>query len=187
MAQSPLFAVIGAVGLLVGLFLILIYNRLAGGRNAVRQAYADVYVHLKRRLDLIPNLVTAVKAALDHEKSVLVEVTEKRNEAIAARGPEDVAIKNGQLGQALAELKAVVEAYPEVKANNQVRDLMEELTSTENRISFCRQAYNDLVRSYNDQLDLFPSNLVAGWFAFRRAVYLQFEEGTAKVPKVDLS
>jgi LemA protein len=163
---------------------IAMYNRLIRLRNAIANAYAQIDVQLKRRYDLIPNLVETARKYLQHEREVLEAVTAARNQAFAAAG---VARRNpavpgsvvaleaaeGVLGGALGRLMAVAEAYPELKADRTMRDLSEELTSTENRVGFARQAYNDSVQDFNDGTGQFPANLVANLFGFRPAAMLQ--------------
>jgi LemA protein len=156
------------------------YNGLVRGRNAFRNAFAQIDVQLKRRYDLIPNLVETAKAYLKHERETLEAVIAARNQAAgacaaAAANPgspaamASLAQAESGLGGVLGRLFAVSEAYPELKANSTMMQLTEELTSTENRIAFARQAYNDSVMSYNNAREMFPANLVAGLFQFAAA------------------
>ncbi|GGE58150.1 hypothetical protein GCM10011533_08310 [Streptosporangium jomthongense] len=180
----------------VAIYLVFIYNRLVSLRNQFKNAFAQIDVQLQRRHDLIPNLVEAAKAYLVHEKSTLTQVMEARNNAVsaqkdAARDPGD-GTKIQRLGgaenlltKALANFYAVAENYPELKANETIQQLMEELSSTENRVSFARQAYNDGVMSYNIFREQFPNNILAGMFAFKETSQLELETPEARqAPKV---
>src|SRR5207245_1698956 len=157
----------GVVVLLV-VYLIATYNGLVGKRNQVRNAWSQIDVQLKRRHDLIPNLVNTARGYLQHEREVLEDVTRARQQAINAGGnlPERAASEN-QLTQAMRSLFAVAEAYPELKANTTMLGLQEELSSTENRIAFARQFYNDSVQDYDTALESFPTNLFARQFGFQ--------------------
>lgn len=163
---------------------IVIYNRLVRLRNAIANAFAQIDVQLKRRYDLIPNLVEVARKYLQHERETLEAVTAARNQAFAAadlarRNPAGAAPvaaldqAESVLGGALGRLMAVSEAYPELKADRTMRELSEELTSTENRVGFARQAYNDAVLDFNNGAGQFPANLVAGVFGFAPAAMLQ--------------
>ena len=188
------------IGLIViaiaAIYLVVIYNRLVSLRNQFKNGFAQIDVQLQRRHDLIPNLVEAAKAYLVHEKSTLTQVMEARNNAVsaqkdAAKDPGD-GTKIQRLGgaenlltKALANFYAVAENYPDLKANETIQQLMEELSSTENRVSFARQAYNDGVMSYNIFREQFPNNVIAGMFAFKETSQLELETPEArKVPKV---
>jgi LemA protein len=174
---------------LIGLVVVAIwlYNSLVGLRNHVRSAWAQIDVQLRRRHDLIPNLVGAVKGYLQHEREVLERVTEARARAMGARGAAATGQAEGQLSQAVAGLVAVMERYPDLKANQNVLALQEELVSTENRIGFARQFYNDMVARYNTRQQVFPLNLVAAGLGFQPAEFFQMEAGERAVPRVDLS
>ncbi len=178
------------------LYLVIIYNRLVSLRNQFKNGFAQIDVQLQRRHDLIPNLVESAKAYLSHEKSTLTQVMEARSGAVtaqknAARDPSDVS-KIQKLGaaenlltKALANFYAVAENYPELKANETIQQVMEELSSTENRVSFARQAYNDGVMSYNIFREQFPNNVIAGLFAFKQTTQLELESPEARqAPKV---
>lgn len=181
MAWIPLLLVAAA-----GLAVIVIYNRLVAGRNAWRNAFAQIDVQLTRRHDLVPNLVEVVRRYLAHEQDTLEAVTAARAGAVdglrrAAGNPGDAAAlaglgaaENG-LAAALGRLLAVAEAYPQLKADATMARLTEELTSTENRVAFARQAFNDLVMAYNNAREQFPGNLVAGLFGFAPAELLGIE------------
>ena len=176
-----------------------IYNKLVSLRNRYQNAYAQIDVQLKRRYDLIPNLVETAKGYMKHEHNTLEDVTKARNIAYvasqgAASNPGDAsAVKNlaaaeSGLGSALSRLMVVSEQYPELKANQNMMQLTEELTSTENKISFARQAYNDSVMSYNTDREVFPSNVVAGMFNFGRAELFVIDKPEQKdAPKVSFA
>lgn len=181
---------------LVGLFVIGQYNGLVTLRNRFKNAYAQIDVQLKRRYDLIPNLVETAKAYLKHESGTLEAVTAARNAAMgagqqAAANPGDPsamkALGSAEAGLtgALGRLMVVAEAYPDLKANQNMMQLTEELTSTENKVSFARQAYNDSVMSYNTKREVFPTNIIAGMFNFAPAELFQIENPTEReAPKV---
>jgi LemA protein len=165
---------------------IWLYNSLVGLRNQVRNAWSQIDVQLKRRHDLIPNLVAAVKGYLQHEREVLERVTEARARAMAAHGAAASGQAEGQLSQAMVSLLAVMERYPDLKANQNVLALQEELVSTENRIGFARQLYNDMTARYNTRQQIFPLNLVAGPLGFQPAEFFQMDAAERAVPRVDV-
>ena len=178
-------------------FAVTIYNRLVALRNRFKNAYAQIDVQLKRRYDLIPNLVEAAKGYLAHERQTLEAVIAARGAAVtaaqrAAQAPGDpaamtgLAQAEGALGGALGRLLAVFENYPDLKANQNVLQVQEELASTENKVAFARQGYNDAVMSYNTKREAFPDNVVAGLFGFKEAMLLEATESPEerKVPKV---
>ena len=189
-------AVLGAVVLIVIFLVAGMYNRLVTFRNRFKNAFAQIDVQLKRRYDLIPNLVETAKAYMKHERETLDSVISARNQAQkaekrAAADPSDAgAIRDlmgaeGALTGAMGRLFAVMEAYPDLKANQNMMQLSEELTSTENKIAFSRQAYNDSVTAYNIYRERFPNNLVAGMFNFREAQLFEIEEEAQReAPKV---
>lgn len=180
----------------VGLWLIGTYNGLVGLRNRFKNAYAQIDVQLKRRYDLIPNLVETAKGYLKHERGTLEAVITARNAAYAASQHAAAAPGNAtamkelmgaetQLTGVLGRLFAVAEAYPDLKANQTMATLMEELTSTENKVAFARQAYNDTAMSYNTRREVFPSNIVAGMFRFDAAELFVVDKPEQKeAPKV---
>lgn len=176
------------VGGVVVVYGISIFNSLVRSKNQVEVAWSQIDVQLKRRHDLIPNLVEVTKDAMEHEKETLTAVIEARAKAVSAQGgPRDGAIAaEGALTAAMGRLLAVFEAYPDLKANENVRGLTEELTSTENRIAFSRQHYNDSVSVLNVKIESFPSNLIANNFGFRRPVYFEVDEAETEPIKVDL-
>ncbi len=184
MSKTALIVV--AVAVVIVLMLISIYNRLVSLRNLFKNAFAQIDVQLKRRYDLIPNLVETAKGYLKHERETLEAVITARNQAYsasqkAAANPTDaVAMKGllqaeGQMSGVLGRLMAIAEAYPDLKANQTMQQLMEELTSTENKISFARQAYNDAVMMYNTTRETFPNVLVANTFGFTAAQLFEIE------------
>jgi LemA protein len=176
--------VLVVVVLLVLLF-IGIYNGLVRARNQVENAWSQIDVQLKRRIDLIPNLVETVKGYAAHEKSTLDAVINARNAAIAAPAtPAGQAAADNQLTGALRQLFALSEAYPDLKANQNFLALQEELTATEGRVAYARQFYNDSVLSYNNKLQAFPSVLVANMFNFTTSDYFEAEPEAREVPKV---
>jgi len=178
--------VLVAIILGVPLLGILFYNRLVGLRNQVKNAWRQIDVQLKRRHDLIPNLVEVVKDYMSYEQETLQKVIQARTQAVSARNPEEAIAAEGVLGGALGKLFALMENYPDLKANENVSRLMEELSATENKISFSRQFYNDSVMALNNGVQSFPSNIVAGMFGFREATYFEVPETETAVPKVDL-
>ncbi len=172
-------------------WVIGIYNGLVGLRNAVKNAFSQIDVQLKRRYDLIPNLVETAKGYMKHERETLDAVITARNQAVAAQkavgaNPADgEAMKKllsaeGSVGASLGRLSVVMEAYPDLKANQNMSQLMEELTSTENKISFARQAYNDTVMSYNNKREMFPGSVIAGTFNFAPATAYEIENPTER-------
>jgi len=176
------------VGVIVA-FVIGIYNGLVGRRNRIDEALAQIQVQLKRRHDLIPNLVNAVKGYMNFEQKVLTDVTNARAQAVSA-GAQGVAAQaqaENMLSSTLRSLFAVVENYPELKANQNVLSLQEELTTTENQISFSRQHYNASVLDYNNAIQVFPNSLLAGMFGFTKRDFFEAEPEAAAVPQVDLS
>jgi LemA protein len=181
--------VIIAIVVVIVLFAVSIYNGLVTRRNRIDEALGQIEVQLKRRHDLIPNLVEAVKGYMGFEQSVLVQVTEARAGAIAAgaQGPAAQAQAENVLTGALRSLFAVVENYPDLKANQNVMQLQEELTTTENQISFSRQHYNATVLDYNNAIQTIPAVLVAGILGFHKREFFDAEPEAAQVPKVDLT
>ena len=177
--------VIVLLAVIVAVWVIGIYNSLARGRVGVQGAWADIDVQLKRRHDLIPNLVETVKGYARHEREALEAVIAARARAVSAGPIEDKIAAEGGLTQALGRLMAVAEAYPDLKANTTMMTLMEELTSTENKVAFARQAYNDAVMGYNTQRETFPTNMIAGPFNFGPAELFVIEKPEEKeAPKV---
>jgi LemA protein len=193
------FLVLLAIVVVVVLWVVSLYNRLVGSRNGYKNAFAQIDVQLKRRYDLIPNLVETAKGYIKHERETLEAVIRARNSAVsavqaAAANPGDatamrgLAGAEGQLTASLGRLFAVAEAYPDLKANQNMMQLSEELTSTENKVAFARQAYNDSVMTYNNQREMFPGSVVAGMFNFQGAQLLELDEPAARqAPKVSFT
>jgi LemA protein len=174
--------VLVVIVVLVVLVFILSYNGLVRLRNRIDNAWSQIDVQLKRRYDLIPNLVETVKGYAAHEKTVFEQVTQARANAINAQGPQQQAEAENVLSGALKSLFAVAEAYPDLKANQNFLSLQEELTSTEDRVAYARQFYNDSVLSYNNKLQTFPRNVIAGMFNFEKREYFEGEpEATGPV------
>lgn len=180
-------------GVLIALlvFIIVIYNGLVTARNGYKNAFSQIDVQLQRRYDLIPNLVETAKGYMKHERETLEAVISARNSAhgalkAAQANPGDVnAIKqlgtaDGALGAVMTRFMALAEAYPDLKANQNMMQVSEELSSTENRVAFARQAFNDGVMSYNNKREVFPSNIIAGMFNFAAAAFLELEEPAAR-------
>jgi LemA protein len=164
------------------------YNRLVSLRNQAQNGWRQIDVQLKRRHDLIPNLVNAVRGSMDFERDTLTAVMEARAKAMAATGPADAAQKEGQLSQALGRLIAVAENYPTLKSNDNVKMLQEELAATENKVSFARQFYNDIATKFNTTQQVFPTNIFAGTFGFKPVELFEITDaGERQVPVVDLS
>lgn len=167
--------VLVALLVILGIFLIALYNNLVRLRQRVQNAWSQVDVQLKRRYDLIPNLVNAVKGYAGHEKDTLERVTQARNMAIAAGTMQDQAQAENILSGALKSLFAVAEAYPQLQASANFMQLQAELTDTESKIAFARQFYNDTVQNFNTRIELFPANLVAGMLGFRMVDYFTLQ------------
>ncbi len=192
MSTGAIIGIVVAVVLVVGGWIVGMYNHLVRMRNGVKNAWAQIDVQLKRRYDLIPNLVETVKGYTTHERDTLDSVTKARNLAQAASGQNagvgERSKLEGELSGALSRLLMVVENYPDLKANQNFLALQEELTSTENKISFARQYYNDSVKRYNDQTQMFPSNIIAGMFRFVSSEFFELtEEAQREAPKVSFS
>lgn len=180
--------VVLVVLVLVVLWIIGAYNALIGLKNMVANAWKQIDVQLKRRHDLIPNLVNTVKGAMDFERTTLEAVISARNKAVSATGVHQTAQAEGELTQALGRLFALTEAYPDLKATGNVAQLQEELTSTENKIGFARQHYNDVTTQYNTKQATFPTMLVAGLAKAAPAELWEITDDTERaVPTVDLS
>lgn len=191
--------ILGAIVVLVGLYVIGAYNGLVALRNRYKNAFSQIDVQLKRRYDLIPNLVETAKGYIKHERETLEAVIQARNQAAsasvrAAANPGDASVmkslsaaETGLTG-ALGRLFALSEAYPDLKANQTMQQVMEELTSTENKIAFARQAYNDSVMAYNTKREVFPTNIVAGMFNFSAAELFEVSnEAEKQAPKVSFT
>ena len=180
-------AFLAVVALLV-VWAIASYNRLVGMRNQVQNGWRQIDVQLKRRHDLIPNLVNAVRGSMDFERDTLTAVMEARAKALTATGPADAAQKEGQLSLVLGRLLAVAENYPTLKSNDNVKILQEELSTTENKVGFARQFYNDIATKFNTSQQVFPTNIFAGALGFKPAELFEIVEQTDRdVPVVDLA
>jgi LemA protein len=187
--MDPVVLIILAIIVVIVVFVVLLYHGLVQKRLRIDEAFAQIEVQLKRRHDLIPNLVNAVKGYMGFEQKVLTDVTNARAAAVAAgaQGPTQQAAAENALTGTLRSLFAVVENYPELKANQNVLELQEQLTTTENQISFSRQHYNATVLDYNTAIQTFPSVIIAGMLGFTKRDFFDAEPEAANVPNVDLS
>ena len=192
-----LIIILAVIGLLV-FWAISVYNSMVAGRNRFKNSYAQIDVQLKRRYDLIPNLVEVAKGYMKHERETLEAVIQARNQAVTANSqvsadPSDgaavqaLARSEGALASSLGKMFALSEAYPDLKANENMMQLTEELTSTENKISFARQAYNDSVMQYNTLIEQFPGTIFAGMFGFKQGELLQSTEAPEERKAVKVS
>ena len=172
------------VVVLLVLYFITAYNGLVNLRNMVKDQWAQVDVLLKRRADLIPNLVETVKGYAAHEKDTLEAVINARNKAVSATTSEEEMKANGELTGALNRLFALAESYPELKANTNFIDLQNNLKEAEDKISYARQFYNDAVLKYRNKLEMFPSNIVASMFGFKPEAFFEVSEKDKEVPQV---
>ncbi|MHC4061402.1 MAG: LemA family protein [Planctomycetota bacterium] len=176
-----------AVPLLLILFVIGVYNALIRLRNQVDNAWSQIDVQLKRRHDLIPNLVETAKGYMKHERETFEEITKARSQAMGAKTVSEASKAEGALGEALSKFMLVVENYPDLKANQNFLAVQEELTGTENRISFSRQNYNDHL-FFNNKIQMFPSNIIAGMFSFTKRDFFEIEVAAEReVPKVSFT
>jgi LemA protein len=182
-----LWIVLGIVAVLI--FMVIgMYNSLIKLRNQVKNAWAQIDVQLKRRHDLIPNLIETVKGYMVHERGTLESITNARSNAMSAGTIADKIKAEGELSNLMGRLQIAVEAYPDLKANQNFLALQEELTSTENKISYSRQSYNDQVLFYNNKKQIFPSNIIAGMFNFKDEVFFEIQDQAEKeAPKVSFS
>jgi LemA protein len=180
--------VIAVVLVLLVVFVIGIYNALIRLRNQVDNAWSQIDVQLKRRHDLIPNLVETAKGYMKHERETFEAITNARSQAMGAKNVADASKAEGMLGEALSKFMLVVENYPDLKANQNFLSLQEELTSTENKISFARQSYNDQVLFFNNKIQMFPSNIIANMFGFGKRDFFEIEVAAEReVPKVSFT
>ena len=180
--------IVAIIAVVLILFVIGIYNSLVGLRNRVDNAWSQISVQLKRRHDLIPNLVETAKGYMKHERGTFEEITKARSRAVGAATVAESSKAEGELAQALGRFMLVVENYPDLKANQNFLALQEELTSTENKISFARQSYNDEVLFFNNKTQMFPSNIIAGTFNFTKRDFFELETPEEKqVPKVSFT
>ncbi|MHC4754495.1 MAG: LemA family protein, partial [Planctomycetota bacterium] len=169
-----LIVILAILGLLL-IFIIGVYNSLIRLRNQVDNAWSQIDVQLKRRHDLIPNLIETAKGYMQHERGTFEAITKARAQAMGAKTVGEASQAEGALGEALSKFMLVVENYPDLKANQNFLALQEELTSTENKISFARQSYNDQVLFFNNKIQMFPSNIVAGMFSFTKRDFFEIE------------
>lgn len=177
--------IILAVLVLALLYLVGIFNSLVGLKNQVKNAWAQIDVQLKRRYDLIPNLIETAKGYVKHERDTLENITKARSQAMGAQGVGEKSKAEGALSDAISKFFLVVENYPDLKANKNFLAIQEELSSTENRIAFARQAYNDQVLFLNNKIQMFPSNIMAQMFGFQQEGFFQVEKKEEKeAPKV---
>lgn len=170
--------------LIIVIFVIATYNKLVVLRNNVKDQWAQIDVLLKRRTDLIPNLVETVKGYAKHESETLENVISARNRFMTATTKEDEMKADSDLTRALGKLMAVSEAYPDLKANVNFMDLQTNLKDTEDKIQYARQFYNDSVLNYHNKLEMFPSNIVANMFGFKKEAFFEIDEASKEVPKV---
>jgi LemA protein len=181
------FLILAGLVAVAAVWAIGLYNGLVRLRNQVENAWKQIDVQLKRRHDLIPNLVNTVKGMMSFEQETLAKVMEARAKAVGATTVAEKGAAESELGRSVGRLLAVFENYPEIKSNQNVLKLQEELTTTENQIGFSRQHYNDLVMRFNTQQQVFPANAVAGMFGFKPGEFLQIDAAERAVPRVDLS
>jgi len=184
---TPLIIIV-VVLLLFVVFVIGIYNSLIRLRNQVDNSWSQIDVQLKRRHDLIPNLVETAKGYMKHERETFEAITNARSQAMGARSVSEASKAEGALGEALSKFMLVVENYPDLKANQNFLALQEELTGTENRIAFARQSYNDQVLFFNNKIQMFPSNIIAGMFSFGKRDFFEVEIAAEReAPKVSFT
>ena len=176
--------IIGVVIFLLLVFIIKTYNSLIKAKNNVKNSFAQIDTQLQRRFDLIPNLVETVKGIAAHEKTLLENVTAARTGYMNANSTEEKINMNNQLSSSLKALFAVVENYPEIKANENFSKLQAELSKTEDKVMYSRQFYNDSVTIYNNKLQMFPNNLIGAMFGFKEEVLFKANEGAEEAPKV---
>ena len=179
-----IWIIIGAVVLVILLYVMGTYNNLVRARNKARGEWAQIDVQLKRRVDLIPNLVETVKGYAAHEKDTLEAVIKARNTALTATTPEEEMKAAGEVSQALSRLLMLTESYPELKANENFKDLQENLKDSEDKIAYARQFYNDSAKSYVNLVEMFPSNIVAAIFGFKAMPFFEVTGADREAPKV---
>ena len=180
--------IVAVVIVLLIVFVIGIYNALIRLRNQVDNAWSQIDVQLKRRHDLIPNLVETAKGYMKHERGTFEAITKARSQAMGAKTVSEASKAEGALGEALSKFMLIVENYPDLKANQNFLAVQEELTGTENRISFARQSYNDQVLFFNNKIQMFPSNIVANMFSFGKRDFFELEVAAEReVPKVSFT
>ncbi len=180
----PIIVILVVIAVVVGIAAIATYNGLVGKRNKVANSWSQIDVQLKRRFDLIPNLVETVKGYAAHEKQTLEAVINARNSYMNASSHQDVMQANKDLSQGLNRLFALSESYPELKANTNFQELQSEITKTEDKITFARQFYNDVVMDYNNSIQMFPSNIFANAYNFTEEPFFKIDENESAAPKV---
>jgi LemA protein len=179
------FLITLAIVAAIVLWAIMLYNKLVGGRNMVKEGWSGIDVQLKRRANLIPNLVETVKGYAGHEQEALTKVTELRARSLATQDPGERGQVEGLLGRSLANLFAVAEAYPDLKANTNFLDLQNELSEIEKQIQLARRYYNGATRDFNNLVEKFPSNLIANGFGFKQAAFFEIDDPDDRaVPEV---
>ncbi len=184
----PALIVVAVIVVLLIIFVIGVYNALIRLRNQVDNSWSQIDVQLKRRHDLIPNLVETAKGYMQHERGTFEAITKARSQAMGAKNVAEASKAEGALGEALSKFMLVVENYPDLKANQNFLAVQEELTSTENKISFARQSYNDQVLFFNNKIQMFTSNIVANKFNFGKRDFFEIEAAAEReVPKVSFS
>ncbi|NLK66117.1 MAG: LemA family protein [Campylobacteraceae bacterium] len=181
--MTGLYLILGVVAFIV-LWAVGVYNSLIGKRNQVKNIRAGVFTQLKKRYDLIPNLVATVKEYMIHEREVLEKVTELRSRAIKSTDTAETFSLNNQLSKLLSGINVAIEAYPTLKANENVMHLQATLTEVEEQISASRRAYNSSVMTYNNTIEMFPSNVIANFFNFQKEEFFQIEESEKQAPNV---
>ena len=177
--------VILVVFILIALFVVSVYNSLVTLKVKIKEAWSQIDVQLKRRADLIPNLIETVKGYASHEKEVFENVTQARAALMSASNPKEAGIADQKLGSALKDLFAIAEAYPELKAQANFEALQNELSDTEDKVAYSRQFYNNVVRQYNEKIAIFPNNLIAGMFKFEPQEFFEVEEADKENVKVE--
>jgi LemA protein len=182
--MQPIYIIV-LLAVLVGMYLLGMYNRLVVLLNRIKEAWSGIEVQLKRRTDLIPNLVSTVKGYAKHEKQVFENVTKARSSLMNAKGIKETQAADNMLSGALKSLFAVAEAYPELKANTNFQDLQKELSDTEDKIAYSRQFYNSNVLAYNNSTKIFPNNLFASLFGFKEQEFFDVSEAETRPVKVD--
>ena len=179
-----IFYIVIAIVVILLIYIVATYNKLVNNKNKVENQFSQVDIQLKRRADLIPNLVETVKGYAKHEQNTLTDVIEARNEVVSANSINEKVDANNKLTQALNKLLMLSEAYPELKANESFLSLQKDLTDTEDKITYARQFYNDSAMKYNNIIEMFPSNIVASIFKFKKFEYFKIDENEKEVPKV---
>jgi LemA protein len=177
--------IFGLIIVAIAIIFAVIYNGLIGKRNKVKNQWSQIEVQLKRRFDLIPNLVESVKGYASHESETLEAITTARTNFMSANTPEEKMQVNGELSGLLGRLFAVSEAYPDLKASTNFLDLQNQLSETEDKIAFSRQFYNDVVMEYNNSVAMFPTNIIAGMFNFKEETFFKADAIVYETPKVD--